>query len=404
MRRKQEILSKTTLAKIEKFKTTYPDLEDSFIKKFVNQITNDVKYIKDCAEVSIVDFYLETFDELINDNDYLSDEFFEKLKNNTRHKLVVKYVPNKTFDNNIDIYFNEVKREYILHPMNESESMVFLPENKDVFIKNNLKLVINCAKRYQNLGLPLEDLIQTGNLGLMIAFEKFDTNRANLRVNILKSINDYPSDIFSYNEAIDIIKTNFKYSKLLESTINKIPEGGFDSKESFIEWTNKNIKTASFSSIGFSWIRATIVTALNSLVNTVHVPKSAKDKGFKPANMIRLDSINPHTNDNYTDNIISEYYANDEIIAEDSSIEKIENDNLYKELVEKLLLKLSPLERRVIKKRFAIGYPFEMSIQEIAENEGISTSTVKTTINNATKILYNNINAEDKKTLMEILQ
>ncbi len=47
-------------------------------------------------------------------------------------------------------------------------------EATDQFIHANLRLVISIARRYQSSGMPLADLIQEGNLGLMHAVEKFD--------------------------------------------------------------------------------------------------------------------------------------------------------------------------------------------------------------------------------------
>lgn len=44
-------------------------------------------------------------------------------------------------------------------------------------IEKNLRLVISVAKKYRGMGLPFEDLIQEGNLGLMKAVEKFDPDR-----------------------------------------------------------------------------------------------------------------------------------------------------------------------------------------------------------------------------------
>ncbi|MCX4827602.1 sigma-70 family RNA polymerase sigma factor [Streptomyces sp. NBC_00006] len=57
----------------------------------------------------------------------------------------------------------------------ELEALVAASENaKDIFIKSNLRLVVAVARRYPRSGLPLLDLIQEGNAGLVRAVEKFD--------------------------------------------------------------------------------------------------------------------------------------------------------------------------------------------------------------------------------------
>jgi RNA polymerase primary sigma factor len=48
---------------------------------------------------------------------------------------------------------------------------------RERFIQSNLRLVVSIAKRYQPAGLPLLDLVQEGNLGLMRAVDKFDHRR-----------------------------------------------------------------------------------------------------------------------------------------------------------------------------------------------------------------------------------
>ena len=399
-------LTKTSLKKINNFLDSVEDKIDDqqFFKQFESIVFLDVKRIKDCAESVIVDFYIETCQNLLDKNEYeIYESFYDELKQITRKKLADKYVSKQSFDNNIDIYFNEVKREYILHPMGESEDMQFVPENRDIFIKNNLKLVIDCAKRYQNLGLPLEDLIQAGNEGLLITFNKFDTDRANLRFAILDDINKSEKINFTLEEAEELIKRNFQYTKTLDATLKKLPKNGFNSKEEFIEWANENIKKASFSSIAFAWIKASIISEINKVGKIIKVPKSVQKDSQSSLNVIRLDSINPHTDDNYHDNQISEV-ANEEFAIMDESMEAMEKQNMFKGILEKVFSKLQPIDRRIIKKKFGIDAPFQMSINEIAENEGISSNKVKYSITNTLKIIEKNISETDRKNIMELLR
>jgi RNA polymerase sigma factor (sigma-70 family) len=64
-----------------------------------------------------------------------------------------------------------------LSPAKRSELRRLIHEGEEahqVFVQSNLRLVVSIAKRYQASGLPLLDLVQEGNLGLIHAVEKFD--------------------------------------------------------------------------------------------------------------------------------------------------------------------------------------------------------------------------------------
>ena len=82
----------------------------------------------------------------------------------------------------------------------------------------------------------------------------------------------------------------------------------------------------------------------------------------------------------------------------------MERQNIFKELIDNSLYNLTNVERRIIKKRFGIDYPYELSINDIAENENLSVNKVKYIITSSLKKIANYIPERDKKTIMELLK
>ena len=75
-------------------------------------------------------------------------------------------------------YFNDINKEQMVEPDEESDLAIKIQQGDKTalqkLIKANLRFVVSVAKQYQNKGLPLEDLISEGNIGLVKAAERFD--------------------------------------------------------------------------------------------------------------------------------------------------------------------------------------------------------------------------------------
>jgi RNA polymerase nonessential primary-like sigma factor len=84
-------------------------------------------------------------------------------------------------DDVTQLYLNEIGATPLLKPAEElalaraTRAGDFAARQR--MIEANLRLVVSIAKHYQHRGIPLDDLIEEGNLGLIHALEKFDPER-----------------------------------------------------------------------------------------------------------------------------------------------------------------------------------------------------------------------------------
>jgi RNA polymerase nonessential primary-like sigma factor len=79
------------------------------------------------------------------------------------------------------LYLNQIGAKPLLTAEEEQEAARRMKAGdfsaRQKMIEHNLRLVVNIAKHYLNRGIPLLDLVEEGNLGLIHALEKFDPER-----------------------------------------------------------------------------------------------------------------------------------------------------------------------------------------------------------------------------------
>ena len=84
-------------------------------------------------------------------------------------------------DTAIKLYLREIGQVKLLTPQEEIELAARIKKGdkkaREQMIKANLRLVVKIAHDYEGLGLPLHELINEGNIGLMKAVERFDPSK-----------------------------------------------------------------------------------------------------------------------------------------------------------------------------------------------------------------------------------
>lgn len=81
----------------------------------------------------------------------------------------------------LDLYLKEIKK---LEPLSPQEEVVLAQKAKagdtiafQKLVTHNLRFVVAMAKKFQGQGVPFEDMINEGNLGLIRAVNTFDESR-----------------------------------------------------------------------------------------------------------------------------------------------------------------------------------------------------------------------------------
>lgn len=302
-----------------------------------------------------------------------------------------------TPSNSIQQYFKEIGNIYAKH--NNDYNIEFCLENRDKLIEMNLKTVISVAKKYQGLGLSLQELISAGNYGLVTAFDKFDPNRSKLKDNVMECIKPLPDEI-TYEELSNAVKNYFTYGDIKKKFMDRFVDGETYLKKDVIRWINKNIINAKFNSIATMWIRAYILIEIDNYSRLVKKPKSEiyrdKIESGTYKKEITLDIDSPISSD--SDTVVSDVIC----IADDteSDLDVSEACVVFKNGLAKLLEGVKPRNRSIFLKKFGIGLPRPMLPKEIAEQEGLSKARVSQIFQSVVEQIQENsvkynINAEE---------
>ncbi len=246
----------------------------------------------------------------------------------------------------LETYLREINETALLTANEEKELSYGIEqgnkEARDRMVRANLRLVVNIARAYTGKGLPLQDLIEEGNLGLLRAVEGFDP-----------TMNTRFSTYASY-----WIKQSIKRALVNSAKTIRIPAY-------MVELLSK-------------WRRAT-AKLHDALGRTPTVEEVAAELGLPKKKLrivkiaIQLYNSAPQTDQSEAGWSLGEMIADERVKAPED--EMVESDNLKH--VFQMLEKMDAREAVILRMRFGLDDSEPRTLKEIGETLGLTRERVR---------------------------
>ena len=251
-----------------------------------------------------------------------------------------------TVQNPLETYLREINETPLLTANDEKSLARRIATGdsaaRDRMVRANLRLVVNIARGYTGKGLPLQDLIEEGNLGLLRAVEGFDPD-----------MNTRFSTYASY-----WIKQSIKRALVNSAKTIRIPAY-------MVELLTK-------------WRRATARLS-DELGRTPTAEDVAKELGLSPKKLeivkkaIQMYNSTPQSDQNESGWSLGETVADERTKGPEDEL--IESDNLSH--VYRLLEEMEPREALILRTRFGLDDSEPRTLKEIGETLGLTRERVR---------------------------